>query len=103
MSSLQNQIQQDGAPQYLQQPNGNEKFGKIRYENGYYYIYDAVPVVHELAKRVLPGCDFPGGRWSRQLRFRATRRLIGDLNWLMLRYPLEIEHPKQYHKYPEKK
>lgn len=45
------------------------------------------PCVTELAKRLFPGCD---GRGRGTARFTAHRRIIGDLNWLMLRYPLEI-------------
>ena len=44
--------------------------------------------VTELAKRLFPGCD---GRGRGVARFTAHRRIIGDLNWLMLRYPLEIK------------
>ncbi len=45
------------------------------------------PCVTELAKRLFPGCD---GHGRGEARFTAHRRIIGDLNWLMLRYPLEI-------------
>ena len=45
------------------------------------------PCVTELAKRLFPGCD---GHRRGEARFTAHRRIIGDLNWLMLRYPLEI-------------
>ncbi|MBQ8954107.1 MAG: DEAD/DEAH box helicase [Clostridia bacterium] len=45
------------------------------------------PCVTELAKRLFPGCE---GRGRGVARFTAHRRIIGDLNWLMLRYPLEI-------------
>ena len=47
----------------------------------------AEPCVTELAKRLFPGCD---GRGRGVARFTAHRRVVGDLNWLMLRYPLEI-------------
>lgn len=46
------------------------------------------PCVTELAKRLFPGCD---GRGRGIARFTAHRRIVGDLNWLMLRYPLEIK------------
>ena len=46
------------------------------------------PCVTELAKRLFPGCD---GRGRGVARFTAHRRIIGELNWLMLRYPLEIK------------
>ena len=45
------------------------------------------PCVTELAKRLFPGCE---GHGRGVARFTAHRRIIGDLNWLMLRYPLEI-------------
>ena len=51
------------------------------------WIIKAEPCVTELAKRLFPGCD---GRGRGVARFTAHRRAIGDLNWLMLRYPLEI-------------
>ena len=47
----------------------------------------AEPCVTELAKRLFPGCD---GRGRGVARFTAHRRVVGDLNWLMLRYPLQI-------------
>ena len=45
------------------------------------------PCVTELAKRLFPGCD---GRGRGVARFTAHRRVVGELNWLMLRYPLTI-------------
>ena len=44
--------------------------------------------VTELAKRLFPGCD---GRGRGVARFTAHRRIVGDLNWLMLRYPLRVK------------
>ena len=44
------------------------------------------PAVTELAKRLFPGSDARRG----EARFTAHRRIVGDVNWLMLRYPLEI-------------
>ncbi len=44
------------------------------------------PGVTELAKRLFPGSDAKRG----EARFTAHPRIIGDVNWLMLRYPLEI-------------
>jgi len=46
------------------------------------------PCVTELAKRLFPGCD---GRGRGVARFTAHRRVVGELNWLMLRYPLTIK------------
>ena len=47
----------------------------------------AEPCVTELAKRLFPGCEGSGRGLA---RFTAHRRVVGDLNWLMLRYPLEV-------------
>ena len=44
------------------------------------------PTVTELAKRLFPGSDAKRG----EARFTAHRRIVGDVNWLMLRYPLQI-------------
>ena len=46
------------------------------------------PCVTELAKRLFPGCD---GRGRGVARFTAHRRVVGELNWLMLRYPLTVK------------
>jgi len=84
------------VPAYLATPADGEKFeyGRLEYEDGYYYILNAVPSVFQMAKRLFPGSDFGGsGRRGRSIRFRATRRAVGDLNWLMLRYPLEVTCP----------
>ena len=45
------------------------------------------PGVTELCKRL-----FPGSETSRrgEARFTAHRRIVGELNWLMLRYPLTV-------------
>ncbi len=65
---------------------------------GYYYgvlsynakrkcwVIKGDPSVTELAKRLFPGSDARRG----EARFTAHRRIVGDVNWLMLRYPLQI-------------
>ncbi len=45
------------------------------------------PCVIELCKRLFPGTD--GGKRG-EVHFADHRRIVGDLNWLMLRYPLQI-------------
>ena len=52
------------------------------------WIIRGEPCVTELAKRLFPGCE---GRGRGVARFTAHRRIIGDLNWLMLRYPLQVK------------
>ena len=44
------------------------------------------PGVTELAKRLFPGSDSKRG----EARFTAHSRTIGDVNWLMMRYPLQV-------------
>ncbi len=57
--------------------NARRKCWQIKGERG----------VTELAKRLFPGSD--GGRRG-EARFSAHKRTVGDVQWLMLRYPLEI-------------
>ena len=51
------------------------------------WVVKGDPTVTELCKRL-----FPGTETSRrgEARFTAHRRIVGDLNWLMLRYPLTV-------------
>lgn len=76
-------------PAYLQdvQPEGH-CYGTLSYNRrSKCWTIKAEPCVTELAKRLFPGCD---GHGRGEARFTAHRRIVGDLNWLMLRYPLEI-------------
>jgi len=52
------------------------------------WMIKAEPSVTELCKRL-----FPGSATNRrgEARFTAHRRIVGDLNWLMMRYPLEVK------------
>ena len=52
------------------------------------WVIKGDPSVTELCKRL-----FPGTETSRrgEARFTAHRRIVGDLNWLMLRYPLTVK------------
>ena len=51
------------------------------------WVVKGDPSVTELCKRL-----FPGTETSRrgEARFTAHRRIVGELNWLMLRYPLAV-------------
>ena len=51
------------------------------------WVVKGDPTVTELCKRL-----FPGSETSKrgEARFSAHRRIVGDLNWLMLRYPLTV-------------
>jgi len=79
----------DEAPAYLQDTPDNVRFyGTLSYNNRRKcWTVRGEPCVTELCKRLFPGSD--SGRRG-EARFTAHRRIIGDINWLMLRYPLEI-------------
>ena len=79
-----------GIPPYLRDvPPGRHTYGTLSYNRkSKCWTIKGEPCVTELAKRLFPGCD---GRGRGVARFTAHRRIIGELNWLMLRYPLEIK------------
>ena len=77
-------------PAYLRDvPPGGRVYGTLSYNRKTKcWTIKGEPCVTELAKRLFPGCD---GRGRGVARFTAHRRIIGELNWLMLRYPLEVK------------
>ena len=52
------------------------------------WVVRGEPCVTELAKRLFPGS---AGHGRGEARFTAHRRVVGDLHWLMLRYPLAVK------------
>ena len=76
-------------PGYLAEPSARGHiYGTLSYNRrSKCWTIKGEPCVIELATRL-----FPGSARSRrgEARFTANRRIIGDVNWLMLRYPLEI-------------
>ena len=52
------------------------------------WVVKAEPSVTEFCKRLFPGTA-TGKRG--EAHFTAHRRIVGDLNWLMLRFPLEVK------------
>ncbi len=80
----------EAYPAYLRDvPPGRRTYGTLSYNRkSKCWIIRGEPCVTELAKRLFPGCE---GRGRGVARFTAHRRIIGDLNWLMLRYPLQIK------------
>jgi SNF2 family DNA or RNA helicase len=84
------------VPQYLQPPDLSQRtFGTLKYdEDVNSWVIRAEPCVMELAKRLFPGCNTRHG----YARFKANKRAAADLNWLMIRYPLEIEEPERWEK-----
>ena len=82
-------------PDYMKEPGPcNHYYGTLTY-NGRTgkWIIKGEPCVCQMAKRLFPGC---AGKSRGVARFPANRRIIGDLNWLMLRYPLKIRNPKRW-------
>ena len=70
-------------------PPDQSTYGTLSYNRrSKCWTIKAEPCVTELAKRLFPGCD---GRGRGVARFTAHRRIVGELNWLMQRYPLEIK------------
>lgn len=77
------------VPAYLQDaPPAGHYYGTLSYNNRRKsWTVRGEPCVIELCKRLFPGTD--GGKRG-EARFTDHRRIVGDLNWLMLRYPLQI-------------
>lgn len=78
------------VPDYLKKPTlEGHKYGRLAYDEGTgkFWILDGEPFLLEFSKRV-----FPGATVSRQMvAFGKSRKEISDLNWLLLRFPMEIE------------
>ena len=81
-------IEEEDIPPFLRAaPSGNQTYGTLSYNaKRKCWVIRGDPAVTELAKRLFPGSDARRG----EARFTAHRRIVGDVNWLMLRYPLEI-------------
>ena len=83
------------VPSYLKPPENIKRFyGKLKHINKSWVI-EGEPFVIEFAKRLFPGCS---GRGRGVAWFPANKRTSGDLNWLMHRYPLELERPELWAK-----
>ena len=75
-------------PAYLRetQPAGHV-YGTLSYNRrSKCWTIKGEPCVTEMAKRLFPGSERKRG----EARFTANRRIIGEVNWLMMRYPLEV-------------
>ncbi|MBQ7455554.1 MAG: hypothetical protein IJS53_03850, partial [Clostridia bacterium] len=80
---------EDETPLYMQDvPQAAHYYGTLSYNTRRRcWTVKGEPCVTELCKRLFPGSDH-GKRG--EARFSDHRRIVGDLNWLMLRYPLEV-------------
>lgn len=75
-------------PGYLKENKSNESFGELSFNSKRKcWTIKAEPMVIEFAKRIFPASD-TGKRG--EITFSNHRRFVGDINWLMQRYPLSI-------------
>ena len=76
-------------PAYLREaPIPARTFGTLSYNRrSKCWTVKGDPSVTEMCKRLFPGS---AGSRRGEARFTAHRRMVGDLMWLMLRFPLEI-------------
>jgi SWI/SNF-related matrix-associated actin-dependent regulator of chromatin subfamily A-like protein 1 len=85
----------DEFPDYLKEPtNIGYKYGDLYYRKGR-FILSGEPVMMEFAKRVFPGAQVGGYRRTGKLSFGRSSREISDLNWMMMRFPLNV-HCEEY-------
>ena len=79
----------DLLPAYLREaPTPRRTFGTLSYNRrSKCWTVKGDPSVTEMCKRLFPGS---AGSRRGEARFTAHRRMVGDLMWLMLRFPLEI-------------
>ncbi|MBR6808776.1 MAG: ATP-dependent helicase [Clostridia bacterium] len=82
-------LQEENIPPFLRTPSDERRtYGTLSFNaRRKCWVIKGDRGVTELAKRLFPGSD--GGRRG-EARFTAHKRTVGDVNWLMLRYPLEI-------------
>lgn len=82
-------VLQDDLPDYLKNTNVNGyTYGTLSYNaRRKQWMIKGEPCVTEMAKRLFPGS---AGARRGEARFTAHRRIIGDVNWLMQRYPLAV-------------
>jgi SNF2 family DNA or RNA helicase len=89
----------DNLPLYLAEPTVTGRSnGTVQWDEAtQQYILRAAPQVLQFAKRVFPGCTATKRmNLLQEIRFAGTRRMVGELNWLLLRYPMEIACPERF-------
>ena len=81
-------------PKYLLEPDAPDthSYGVVEYRDRHYHVH-AEPSVLQLVKRMFPGSKSRDG----VVTFPDTRRAVGDLNWLLLRFPMEIKCSTKFH------
>lgn len=90
-NSLKDEKSETSIPAYLSYSDSGEKnkyHGVLSYHRGRKaWIIKAEPYVTELIKRLFPGSS---GAKRGQAYFSDNPRQVGEMSWLMQRYPLEI-------------
>lgn len=81
-------MEQSRLPGYLREaPQTGHLYGTLSYNRrSKCWTIKGEPCVTEMAKRLFPG----SARRRGEARFTANRRIVGEVNWLMMRYPLEV-------------
>ncbi len=82
-------------PSYLQEAGpANHIYGSLYYDESYdYWIIKGEPCVVQMAKKLFPGSE---GHGRGTAKFKTNKRTLGDLNWLMIRYPLDIINKEKW-------
>ena len=81
----------DLLPPYLREPaaHAGRTYGVISYNRrSKCWVVKGDPSVTEMCKRLFPGS---AGSRRGEARFTAHRRMVGEMCWLMLRFPLEVK------------
>ena len=81
---------EDLLPAYLREPPiPSRTFGTLSYNRrSKCWTVKGDPSVTEMCKRLFPGS---AGSKRGEARFTAHRRMVGELCWLMLRFPLTVK------------
>ena len=88
-------VDREELPAYLRLPEGEpvRYYGTLSYNRrSRCWTVKGDPSVTEVCKRLFPGS---AGSRRGEARFTAHRRAVGDLMWLMLRFPLEVKPSDQ--------
>lgn len=85
----------DHVPDYLAQPSlSGHLYGELDYDEAKKkFVLSGEPAMREMARRLFPGCSVSRSRDT--LLFDNTRRIVGDLNWFLLRFPLQVNCPEK--------
>lgn len=85
-----NEEEAELLPPYLRPyPPSGAPLGTLSYNRrSKCWVVKGDPSVTEVCKRLFPGS---AGSRRGEARFTAHRRAVGDLCWLMMRFPLEIK------------